>query len=230
MPLQDVVEPTLDASGAEKHPSWITVRANTMRSTGTRLFQSEVTHRSFVRVTIERCTRRRDINHDWIHNAQPILEFDVSMAQWGAFVSSFGDGGGVPATLNYILGEGQTPAFPFDSRLDESSKEVRGAVSRAVEVIADAQAKVDEAFERGAGKKEMRGLLAAVTRLISQAPGNSVFAADAMAEYVEDVVTKARADIEATILHAVIAQGLEPGSISVPMLGIGSDDDVIDVN
>lgn len=229
MPLQDVVEPVVDASGAEKHPSWITVRANTFRSTpGVRLFQSEVNHSSFIRVTIERCTRRRDLNHDWVHNAELVLKFDVSMAQWGAFVSSFGNGSGVPATLNFLLGEGQTPAFPFDSRLEESSKEVRAAVGEAVDAIAVAQAKVDEAFERGAGKKEMRGLLADVTRLVQQAPGNAVFAADSMAEYVEDVVTKAKADIEATVLHAIQAQGLEPGDITIPMLDIGGD--VIDVN
>lgn len=186
--------------GDEEHPSWLLVGVSRLSSTGTDLFDSEIRHHSLIRVTVRRAKRRRDLNHDWIHGAKVIMEFDMSESQWGAFVSSFNRGEGVPATLTRFehadLPVGETPDAPLDRRLDRSHNEVREAGDRALAEVQEAYAAVEEAYERKAGRKEMNELLRTLKARLSNAPANMEFAAKSLTEHVENVVTKARADIE----------------------------------
>lgn len=197
-------EPTeirIAEDGDESHESWLLIRANQVSTTGTHLFDSEIRHARYIEVSVTRCTRKRDLNRDWLHNTQTLIEIDMSEAQWGAFVSSFGNGSGVPATLAWFEGK-MIPRAVHNSRLDESHKEVSGAVARGMEQVKEAQAVVQEAFEGGAGKKEMRALLSTLQLRIDQMPGNMEFAAKSMTEHVENVVTKARSDIEGMAYQA----------------------------
>lgn len=202
----------IDEDGDETHESWVTIAASKL-SGGTRLFDSEITHQHWVRVRVQRATRKRKLNHDWIHaSLQTLIEVDMSEAQWGAFVSSFGSGNGVPATLTRLANEA-VPSAPFESRLNESHREVREAGARALAEVKDAHAALQEAFDRGAGKKEMRSLLAALGNRLGNAPHNMEFAAKSLTEHVENVVTKARFDIEAAALAVQIDPELAAGGI-----------------
>lgn len=196
-------EPTeirIDEHGDETHESWLLIHANRMHGS-TRLFGSEITHQQCITVTISRCSRKRDLNRDWLHSTKQLLEMWMSEAQWGAFVSSF-HGTGVPATLTYLTGEGMVPQqAAVDSRLDKSLAEVRNAADKSLEEIKASYGKVMEAFETG-GKKVQREALRDLGIRLGNAPSNMTFAARSLQEHVENVVTKARADIEGMVLQA----------------------------
>lgn len=116
----EVTEIVVDAEGTESHESWIAVSANRVQSTGTRLFDSDVNHQQYVVVRVARMTRKRNLNKDWMSESTPLLEMSMSLAQWGAFVSSFGSGTGVPATLTRLLGERVSDPAREQSRLDRN--------------------------------------------------------------------------------------------------------------
>lgn len=198
-------EPTeirIDEHGDETHESWILVRANLV-SGWTRLFDSEIKHQHYVTVVVNRCTRKRDLHRDWLHQTQTLIEFNMSQAQWGAFVSSFGNGSGVPATLDFLTGVGNVPQpVHVDSRLDKSHKEVYASHKEALAKVKAAEEAVQEAFSQKLGVKETRARLATLHRVIDQLPGNVEFAAKSLTEHVEEVVTKARADIEGMVMTA----------------------------
>lgn len=217
---RQVTEITINEHGDETHESWIRVGANKVSGTPHSLFDSDIKHQHFVRVRVERCTRRRDLNRDWLHNTQLLMEFDMSQAQWGAFVSSFGDGGGVPATLSFLTGVGDVPSAPFASRFDQSHAEVREAGQKALSGVKASYAKVMEAFEVG-GKKALREALTNLGHTLNNAVPNMEFAASSLTEHVENVVAKARADIEAMALEAVRNGELPQGAQS--LLGSGND-------
>ena len=225
---RDLTEITIDLDGRETHPSWITIRANRISHSppGRRLFDSEINHQHYVTVTIERCDRRRDLNHDWIHNTTLLMEIDMSMAQWGGFVSSFGDGSGVPVTLSYLIGEGLVAEAPYDSRLGVSIAETKGAAKRMVDEVDEAYQAVQEGFDAKLGRRDMADLLRNLKYKIENTPANVSHAAKSLSEHVENTVAKARGDVEAMVTHAVLAAGLEPGSVTIPALMGG---DVIDV-
>lgn len=191
---RETTEIRLDEKGDETHESWVRIGANKVQSTGTWLFDSEIKHQHFVMVRVERCTRKRDLNRDWLYNTTLLLELSMSQAQWGAFVSSFGQGGGVAATLEFLTGVGQVPQAPPDSRLAKSHADVRGAA-------AEGMAKVRMALEAYKARKTV-GNLRSLEAAIGNMPSNMEFAAESLTEHVENVVTKARADVEAMVADA----------------------------
>lgn len=203
----------LDEYGSETHESWVLVRANNVSSSppGARLFDSEITHQHSIVVEVARCTRKRDLHRDYLHDTEVLMQLAMSQAQWGAFVSSFGNGNGVPATLEYLVGVGDVPGAPDESRLAESHAEVLNAGKDALSDV-DAQfQKVMEAFETG-GKAALRQELRSLGFALRNAPLNMEFAARSLTEHAENVVTKARRDIEGMALAAYEQGALAPAS------------------
>lgn len=211
MPSPEPTEITITEQGDEFHESWLLVRANRVScSPGAKLFDSEIRHQHYITVVVSRCTRKRDLNRDWLNTTRlPLIEFDLSEAQWGAFVSSFGNGAGVPATLAFFENKPVPGVATNDSRLDKSHQEVKGATARGMAEVRKAQEAVNEAFARNAGKREMRDLLSTLSRKIDQMPGNMEFAAKALTEHVENVVQKARSDIEGMAANAAKHNAIE---------------------
>lgn len=209
--MREVTEVKITEHGDETHESWLLVRANHVSSTpGTRLFDSEIDHQHFIVVNISRCTRKRRLSGDWLHATEVLMEINMSQSQWGAFVSSFGQGGGVPATLDHLIGEGQIPRAPTESRLDESHKEVLAAGDKALGEIRESYEDLLAAFEMGEGKRQMLAAIRDLGIKINHGPANMEFAAKRLTEHTENVVTKARADIEGMVLDA--QRGLGDGS------------------
>lgn len=204
------------------HPAWGLARANVVSSTGTPLFDSDIIHSRFVTLTVATASRHRDHNRDWLHPVADFVEIHMSQAQWGALVSSFGDGAGVPVTIHHD--HGRVSDVPYEPRLAESLSEVRAAATTGVEPIADGYAEVLRLFEEGAGKKAMREALRTLGHQINNAPKNMTYAAESLTEHAENVVTKARADIEATVLDAAHRAGLPASEIA--QLGGGWTDPV----
>ncbi len=212
---------TIAEDGTESHESWITLCASKVTAQpGQGLFDSEIAHQRYVTVTVHRCTRERHLNRDWKSAREVLMEFAMSHAQWGAFVSSFGDGGGVPATL-FRDQSGPVAQAPHESRMEESAREVRDSGDEALAAISEGYAALEAAFERGAGKREMRDLIHDLKYRIGNAPANMEFAAKSLTRHVENVVTKARADVEAMVLNAADNAGVTIEASSVRVLDAG---------
>jgi hypothetical protein len=198
---RETTEVRIDEKGDETHESWLLISAGRVTSTpGAALFDSELRHQHYVSVKVTRCTRQRSLNRDWLYGCETLLEMSMSMAQWGAFVSSFNTTG-VPATLEYLTGVGPVPQAPHAPRFEHSLNEVRNAGDKALAQVQESYAQVMEAFENG-GKKAQREALRSMGHTLNNVPRNLEFVAESMTEHVENVVTKAKADIEAMALEA----------------------------
>jgi hypothetical protein len=206
---RDVVAPTVSESGEEQHPAWVLVGASRVSHgpPGAVLFDSDIRHQHYVAVRVKRATRKRDLNRDWKYGHETIVEFAMSEAQWASFVSSMNSGDGVPATLEWdaTLDNPQVPGMPYAPRLQESMNEVRDAATRAQETVR-------EAFEAYAAHKTV-GNLRTLQYAIENMPANMTFAAKSLSEHAENVVTRARADIEAYVVQKAHQLGLEPADL-----------------
>lgn len=202
---RDTQAPTIGDDGRERHPAFGKVVLSRVSATpGASLFDSEIRHGTYVTVKVMGASRERTLNRDWIYTAgsETLVEFALSTAQWADLVSSFGNGDGVPCTLQYSQADGVLPAIPFEPRLALSQAETRSAAHRAFEHIEEVFADV----EAKPTKANLRKLRAA----IENAPKNVEFAARSLTEHTEKVVTKARADIEAMLETAARSRGLAP--------------------
>jgi hypothetical protein len=222
--------PTVKEDGRETHPGWGVIGAYRTTTSGgphggATLFDSDLSHSNYIVVRLHRAERERSLNRDWIHEdgRQSIVEIAMSEAQWASFVSSMNTTG-VPCTIHWTEKDGPIPGFPHEPRLRESIDEVQKASTKALAEITQAEQAVAEAFERNAGKKEMRSLLSTLHYAIRNAPSNMTFAASSLTEHAENVVQRARADVEAMVLRQATAMGIEPGDLQMPQLGAGGQE------
>jgi hypothetical protein len=193
-----ITSPTTNEFGDEVHPSFGVVRLSRVTSSpGIRLFDSAISHSQFVRMEIARASRSRGLHHDFVHGSgAPLIEVDMSLSQWGALVSSFNQGSGTPVTLHRVAGE-VMPEAAHESRLAQTAREVADAAADATAGVAESAQAIVTAFNAKAGRREMSDLINNLRRTIGNLPRNMQYAADTLTRHSEDVVAKARADIEA---------------------------------
>lgn len=198
----------------DTHPAWVLIGASRVSAgpPGKALFDSDIRHQHYVVVQLSECARERDLNHDWIHGRNRIIEVAMSEAQWASFVSSMNVGNGVPATLQFREGV-ELPPVPYEPRLAESMDEVREAASRA-------QGEVQEAFAAYEEKKNAENLRT-LKYAIANLAANISFAAESLSEHAENVVQKARADIEGFVVSKARQLGIDPGVIAEGPLLLG---------
>lgn len=219
----------VDERGDEHHPAFGVIGASRTSISGgphngTVLFDSDVIHNHTVRIRIKSATRKRDLNHDWIHGGHEYIEVELSEAQWASFVSSMNNGDGVPCTVRYIDNQ-DIPDMPHEPRLALSMQETRDAAHRAFDSIKDAMAALD-AVDAKAPIKERRAAVDKLRSVVNNATPNVEFAGKSLIEQTENVVVKARADIEAYVVTKARQLGIETNElVSLDTLAIGAGDD-----
>jgi hypothetical protein len=221
-------EPQVGEDGWESHPAFAVIGAD-RTSTGSGvsggggaiLFDSDVVHSNTVRVRIQTAKRKRDLNRDWVHSQQNLIEIEMSEAQWASFVSTMNSGDGVPCTLRW---HGQTiPKLVHNPRLGLSIQETQQAAQKAfagIKQAADALA----ALGSKAPAKERQAAFRNLQTAISNAEPNVVYASQTMVKHTEDVVQKARADIEAMVVAAAHHAGINPAMLTGSSLALSQGD------
>lgn len=200
----------------DTHPAFGVATVARSHGTPRTLFQSDLRHNDTIHLTISTADRTRELNHDWTHPNKVLVEVEMSLAQWGALVSSIGIGSGVPVTLRSRETDYQIPLIPFEPRLAESVSEVKSATRKTFERAKVTFEALQEAINSKRGVKEVREALRTHAASLEHAEGNAEFAVKSLQGAAESVVSQARADIEAHILTASILTG--NSSIEAPLM------------
>lgn len=210
-------KPTTTESGGEAHPAWGLIGASRVSSSppGATLFDSDIHHQHYVVVRLKRARRTRNLHRDWKHGDEQIVEVAMSEAQWASFVSTMNAGDGVPCTIERVGWE-DMPGIEDEPRLAASIDEVSQAATKAIDEIRTAF----DVYNEGKTAANLRSLESA----IKNAPNNMGFAAQSLSEHAENVVQRARADIEAIVASKAEQLGIETGDIArTRLLGEGDD-------
>lgn len=203
-----VQDPTVDPEhGDESHPAFGVAVVVRSHGTGRALFQSDLVHNDTIRLSLRRATRKRDLNHDWVHASDELVEVEMSLAQWGALVSSIGLGSGVPVTIRRTEQDVFVPDIPHQPRTAESLHEVKSVTDRLYRQVKVATAELHAAIYERKGARAVKDALNQVENTVANAGSNAQFAVNSLAEAGEKVVAQARADIEAHILEALRVTG-----------------------
>jgi hypothetical protein len=190
----------------EEHPSFGMIVAHRVSASppGAALFDSDIRHQHYVTLSIHRASRKRDLHRDWIHQRNEIIEVELSEAQWASFLSS-PNTSGVPCTIAYLHGERIEP-LPFAPRLEQSMKETKAAATAAFgEIVAALEAYEETPSTPAKAKREA---LATLRAAIKNAVPNVTFAGKSLTEHAENVVQKARSDIEAMVAQHAAQMGI----------------------
>lgn len=203
----------------ETHPAF--GMAVVTRSSGTSrpLFQSDLTHRETMNLSIHTASRSRDLNSDWVHADDEIIEVEMSLAQWGQLVSSVGLGSGTPVTIRHLPDNHLVPDLPYQPRIQRNLDEVDGTVDKLLEHIAGDLEVLTDVIENKRGIKATREALRNLTSSVKNTKSNTNFAVKTLTEAAEQVLSQTRADIEAQVLQATQAQGLSIEQVPQHPLG-----------
>lgn len=186
---------------------------------GAVVFDSDVLHHHTMRIQLSRAVRVRELNRDWVYERGPrLIEIVMSEAQWAAFVSSVNTSG-VPCTIHSVDGK-DMPRIDFAPRLEHSLRETREAAHRAFAEIIEALRVYEETPSTPA--KAKKEAFATLRAKINNAVPNVEYAGESLAEHAENVVEKARADIETMVVLHSQKLGLEPGNHPTLALGRGT--------
>lgn len=190
---------TTDEDGTEHHPAFGVARIGRISATpGEVLFQSDLQHREYIQLTVSEAARERHLKDDFVFPAKVIFQIMMSMSQFASLIAS---GDTVPVTIEYTE-QGQRPGLKPQSRLAETTREVRRAADDAFADIREAQTAYEDTLARKAPAKERNNALHALHCAIANAPSNVEIAAKRLAQHAEAVVEKSRADIEAMAASA----------------------------
>lgn len=213
-------DPLTDESGDEHHPAFGVITLHRVSSSpGEVLFQSDVQHREYMRVSVHEATRKRDLQHDRVHPGKVLCEVSLSVSQFASFVAGSGIGGGIPCTIDFTGSgthePGSRPGLNLSPRLALSHEEVRAAAAQAYGTIQKAFMKYQETLaESGKGSAaKQREALRVLQSTIANAAPNVAYAAKKLDEHAEEVVEKSRADLEAMVTRMAERAGISPDSV-----------------
>lgn len=207
-----IEEPTVDDRGEEHHPAFGVAAISRSQGSKRTLFQSDLQHNHTINLTISGAKRKRDLNSDWVHPDESIVEVEMSLAQWGALVSSMGIGSGVPVTIRRRPADKSvsTTELPYEPRMITNLEEVHTTTKKTLSEVQAAFDELDEAIESKAGVKVIREKRRNLRFAIANAGPNAEHAVKSLIRAGDKVVNQARADVEAHVLQAAALTGTSP--------------------
>ena len=209
----------------ETHPTYGMIGASRVSATqGLYCFGSRIRHNAIIEITIRGASIERSLNRDWYHGEEELIAVRLTEAQWATFVSSPNVGYGVPCTLYHVMCErrGEVPK-PEDS-IAQAKHEAK---KDAAEMISDLQGLCEdlERVVEEPKKRELREILHRLKIAVGNFPGNHKFLYESFEEHVENVVTDAKASVEAHFTAIATRAGfaLGEGKMEAPQIEAGGN-------
>ncbi len=181
------------------HPTYGMIGASRVTSgpKGLHLFGSRIRHSAMVDITIRRASIERSLNRDWFHGeADGLITVRLTEAQWATFVSSMNIGYGTPCSLTRVGTQDCGPVPPPDNSIAQAKHEAKKQAARAVSDLMHICERMENAAQNPK-KREFAELIHQLRVAVGSFSGNHQFLYDSFEEHVENLVTDAKASIEA---------------------------------
>lgn len=198
-----------------EHPSYGMVAFSRLHCSGKQvLFGSPLDrHYASVRLRVHYGRRRHHLKRDWFSTADhnPVVEIEMSAAQFAEAITNMNVGDGVPCTIRYAEGR-MVPDPPENAPLEvekirqsfaEDMREIGEKLKRSI-------GRADELLKKKSLTKQDRDDIMAELRLAAEHfQSNQKFAVDSFQESTDKIVTAAKTEIDATFQSVVREAGLQ---------------------
>lgn len=210
-----------------EHPSYVMV--GLFRSEGNigRLFGSALDkHHTSITLRVAQATRKHSLGRDWYHakSLLPLIEVELSAAQFAEMITSMNVGSGVPGTLRSLNGE-RTGPVPEEHSLEveEVRKQFARDVASVAKGVEDMEKRVADLLDKKSlSKEDKKEILSQFASFRQHVRSNSPFMVEQFERAAEKVVTHAKAEVDAFITHNVVAEGIrslaEKAAVRAPEL------------
>lgn len=181
------------------HPSYGTIVFNRLHSSGKRaLFGSSIKHRDTISMELCHAEITRGLNQDWVHGDNLIARVEMSYSQFAEAITSFGQGSGIPVTINYTEMDGRIPECDFVSKREQFTDEFKAKKEAVMEESQQLLQDVADLFsqKKTLTKSDKEQIMSKLKRLNMDISGNMDFIVDQFNEQMDKTVMEAKGEIE----------------------------------
>lgn len=203
-----------EENGVQTHPAFGVAKLGQSHCSGNHtLFGSDIGHNGYMTIEIEEADLRRDYSNDKVYGGKTIVKFQMSHAQWVQFITSSGNGMGVPCTLEYKLTE--TPICcpsieKIETKYDLHKKEIAESASKQVKQALSELKELEILSETGKlGKKAVNEKLYSLRCTLENLPSNLEFSVSQAQKALENAVSDAKVEVESYVAITAQRIGLE---------------------
>lgn len=178
-----------------------------------RMFGSSLRdHQTIVRLEVKAGQRTHDLSRDWYGSAhgRSFITVDLTAAQFAELLTTMNVGDGVPCTIVRLDGKSveEPPDEPLEvEKVRTGFKKHASKLAVKMGVFRD---EVKSLFEsrKSVSKQDRTEIVKQIDLLIQEVRSNMPYVLDQFEEASEKVVTAAKAEVEAFVMHAVVTTGL----------------------
>ena len=180
------------------HPSYGQLEVSRCSSSGAHpLYGSSIKHRETLRVRLYSSTSKRSLSNNWYHPGHTMFEIEMSQSQWAEFISSIGNGGGIPCTIRFANGTRMDDP-PFISERANSDTEFDATIKSVFDKLDQLLVEVDQLLGKPtvtkADRRRIKELLYSARQELMS---NLAFVKDQFTEQMDKTVLSAKGEIEA---------------------------------
>jgi len=202
-----------------EHESYAVVGLSRVSGAG-RLFGSPLSeHYGTVRLRIRPARRKHSLSHDWYHgHGQPLIEIELSAAQFSEFLMTANAGDGVPCTLRSVGSRTiEDPPAEHTTEVEEIRLGIKEQMAALGKKLGTFAAEVETALEAKTLTRESREKIrCSVWGFVQEMRSNMPFAIEQLQEAAEKTVTAAKAEADAWLTRTVRHAGLRALGVPVP--------------
>lgn len=176
---------------------------------GVSLFGSSIKHGNTITLTVRQAEVTRNLEQDWYHssNRLPIVEIEMSQAQFAEMITSMNMGDGIPVTLRYVNGK-RMEACPHVSKVAQHSNEFKQRMREFSNSLIAKEKEFFAMIEKRLPKKEQDEAKNMLHGIIQEVESNIPFYEKQFVRQMEKTQTEAKSEIEAFINNKIHSAGL----------------------
>lgn len=180
---------------------------------GVPLFGSALKHDQFVSIELSRAILIRDYNEDRHFSTDTITRFAMSEAQWARFVSSVGNGDGVPVTLERAPPRGtscvRSPGIDMENERVRYTQDVKREFQKVLSDIAGIKKQLEDlTVGTTASKTGLRQVISNFDTAMKNIPGNVAYLQERFIRTMENIVQDSKIEVETFVKNAAIRHRL----------------------
>lgn len=201
------MKPTIEKDRIS-HPAFGAICVNRVSGSfghDTKLHASDFKHQKYISLEIHEAVINRQDSWDHHMPTKKVFEIAMTEAQWATFVSSFGQGSGVPCTLTWLKGQGRFPTIDMEPQVEHLRTKALERVDQLLNPILELE-KLLATAKMPVGVR--KSLQAQTCKLKQELQHNLPYFLKNFEEHMETTVEKAKSEVHAYISNRINEAGL----------------------
>lgn len=191
----------------EEHESYGLVGLSRRNARGSVMFGSSINHQNVIALTIKMAEVKRNLNREWYHGKDTLIEIEMSQSQFSECITSPNIGDGVPCTIRRI-GTERVLDPPYENRKDQASREFKNTMDNlAVDLVENKKILTSILNKKSIGKADKKEINNLFAVFINKMQSSIPFMQTSFTEQMDKSVKEAKAEVEAFITQRITEEG-----------------------